>query len=138
MSNCNWTQGLGLKKSGRKADLVSRLAHAQLDGEPGDASVPVAAAKCKPAVDEERGALKCSAATAATPVILVLGETLQRLPLESMPCLRTNKHVSRMPALEHVFVRVGDDSGLTRHVITMSHLIGFFVAASGSTASFSG
>lgn len=88
---------------------MSRLAQAQLDGGgPDDAPVPATAADCEAATDDEhRGALKGSgAASAANPVILVLGETLQRLPLESMPCLRTNKHVSRMPALEHVFVRV--------------------------------
>ena len=39
-------------------------------------------------------------------MILVLDDSLQQLPFESLPCLRSNTQVSRMPSLVQLFVRV--------------------------------
>lgn len=89
-------QALGCKTSGRKADLIVRLAEAQ------SASGSHSGQKEEPPpvqqAPEHTGK--------KSPVILILDDDLQRIPIEMIPCLRTNSCVSRMPSLQHLLHRV--------------------------------
>ena len=101
-------QKKGLKVSGRKAQLVLRLAEAERSAE-SPTSQPVDSSsnadKDAPPTPTQTESNTCSS-RAVNPVILVLGETLQNLPIESIPLLRDHGCVSRMPSLAHLFLRV--------------------------------
>lgn len=102
----------GLRKSGRKAELVARLAEAVAAEEEEEASKSVCstagrAPPGEPELDEVLEALVGEGAEGEEgagicrhtgPAVLVVDEALQRFPWESLPCL-AGADVTRLPAV---------------------------------------